>query len=176
MMAQLKDVYRGVKSGWVVTFTTLTDPRELYDQLKEDDVDITIKKWRKKRSLDANGFAWALIDQIAAKMRISKTEVYRQAIREIGGVSTTVCVQDKAVERLKTSWQSNGTGWQAETFPSKIEGCTNVILYYGSSVYDTEQMSRLIDSLIQEAEALGIPTIPDAEAQRLIGNWGRKEK
>ena len=85
-----------------------------------------------------------------------------------------VCVQNKAVERLREGWQKNGLGWQTDITPSKLPGCTNVILYYGSSVYDTKQMTQLIDSLIQDAEALGIPTISDAEAKRMLGNWENK--
>jgi hypothetical protein len=80
-------------------------------------------------------------------------------------------VVDKAVDRLCQVWSRNGLGWQTETFPSKIEGCTNVILYYGSSSYDTEQMSALIDYLVQECKALGIETMPPEEIESLINNY-----
>ena len=89
-------------------------------------------------------------------------------------MSTTVCVIDEAAQRMIEGWEKNGIGWQAETTKSKLPGCTNIILYFGSSVYDSAQMARLIDSLVQDAEALGIPTITDAEAERLIGRWGKK--
>jgi hypothetical protein len=78
---------------------------------------------------------------------------------------------NRAVDRLRESWEKNGIGWQTDTMASKNEGCTNVILYYGSSVYDTRQMAQLIDSLVQDAEALGIPTITPKEAERLIAQW-----
>ena len=60
--------------------------------------------------------------------------------------------------------------------PSKVEGCTNVILYYGSSVFDSKQMSDLISSLVQDAESLGIPTITDEQAERMIGKWAVKRE
>lgn len=174
MIGTLKDLFRGRDGDWVLSVSTTSDPRAMFDELFGQIVNIDIKKHRNKRSLDANGFAWALIDKIAEKLRLSKAEVYRETIREIGGVSDIICVQDKALDRLVSGWEKNGLGWQAETFPSRIKGCTNVILYYGSSVYDSKQMSELISNLIRTAEENGIPTISDKEAQDLIGKWAKK--
>lgn len=146
----------------------LDEPFDSYDRLKDGDIEITVKKHYDKRSMDANRYAWVLIDKIAEQMKLSKPEVYRWAIRNIGGVSETVCVMDKAVEKLCQGWSKNGLGWQTEQFPSKIEGCTNVILYYGSSTYDKRQMSALIDSLVMECQTLGIETRPAEEIESLI--------
>ena len=145
---------------------------QIYDELKAaEKLTIKVGKLRKKRSMDANAYCWVLISKIAEKTKIPKTEVYRQAIKEIGGNCDTVCVQDKAVQSLCDGWQRNGLGWQTDTFPSKIEGCTNVILYYGSSEYDTEQMSRLIESIVQDCQALGIETKSQAELDSLLSSW-----
>ena len=146
----------------------------MFDELADKDVSIEIKQARKRRSLDANNYAWVLIDKIAEKTGLRKSDVYRHAIKEIGGVSTTVCVQDFAVDRLRQGWEKNGLGWQTETIKAKIPGCTCVILYYGSSAYDSKQMSQLIDSLIQDAESLGIPTIDDHQVETLKGRWAER--
>ena len=172
MIGKLVNLRRLFGGEWEVTFSTKEDVSEQYDALKDSPVSIEVKKAANKRSKDANALAWVLIDKLAEKTRISKTDVYRNAIREIGGVSEIVCVQDRAVERLCSGWQKNGIGWQTETTPSKIPGCTNVILYYGSSTYDTAQMSRLLDLIIQECEQQGIPTLRD-EAAELLGRWGK---
>ena len=172
MTGRLTGIQRLFGGEWSITLSTREDVSELYEALKDAPISFEIKKAANKRSKDANAFCWVLIDKIAEKTGIPKTEIYRNAIREIGGVSEVVCVQDRAVERLRSGWEKNGIGWQSETAPSKIPGCTNVILYYGSSTYDTAQMSRLIDLLIQEAEQLGIPTIRD-EAAELLGRWGK---
>ena len=160
---------------WLVTLATQENFSEAYDELDGKEVSFEIKQLRKHRSLDANAYCWVLIDKIAEKTGVRKTEVYRQAIKEIGGVSDTICVMDKAVERLREGWEKNGIGWQTDTLKSQLPGCTNVVLYYGSSVYDSKQMASLIDSLIQEAEGLGIPTITDNEAEKLIGKWKKSE-
>lgn len=169
MIGRLKDLAFGRHGEQIVSFTTTTDFRQRFDDLKEHELDIEIKRHRNRRSLDANAYAWVLIDRIAEAMSITREEVYREAIRGIGGVSDIVCVQDAAVDNLRRGWEKHGTGWQTETMPSKIEGCTNVILYYGSSVYDTKQMSLLIDKLVQDAKALGIETVTPAELERLEG-------
>lgn len=138
------------------------------------DKDYEIKRVYKKRSLDANAYFWVLIDRLAAVLGIPKNELYRQRIREIGGVSDTVCVPDRAVKRLVSIWEDKGLGWSAETFPSKIDGCTNVTLYYGSSAFDTQQMARLIDSIVQDCQQLGIETKSPEEVASLLKQWGSK--
>ena len=173
MIGRFKDMFRGRGGEWVISFTTQTDMTELFDELKDAEIDIAIKKAARKRSLDANAYCWTLIDKIAEKTGEKKTTVYRNAIREIGGVSDTICVMDKAVDRLREGWEKNGIGWQTDTTKSKVDGCTNVILYYGSSVYDSRQMAQLINSLVQDAEALGIPTLTDEQARKMVSNWAK---
>lgn len=146
--------------------------QEMCDALKvTEKLTIKIAKHKQKRSLDANALAWVLMDKIASKLRITKEEVYRNAIRNIGGVSETVCAKNEAVEKLCAGWQSNGIGWQTETFPSKLDGCTNVTLYYGSSCYDKDQMHRLLDNIIEDCRNLGIETRSPEEIASLLGGW-----
>lgn len=148
-----------------------SDFRQTFDELHQTEVDITIKKHRNKRSLDANAYAWVLIDKIAAKKGISKAEVYCNAIKDIGGVSDVICIQDKAKQTMIDIWTRNGIGWQVDEMPSKIAGCTNLVLYKGSSVYDSKQMSALIDSLVQDAQSIGIETRPQEEIDSLLKEY-----
>ena len=145
-----------------------------FDELHEKDkITIELKPYREKRSRDANAYCFALIDKIAEKLNIDKKDVYREAIRNIGGVSEIVCVRNIAVDSLISAWSARGLGWQAETFPSKLAGCTNVILYYGSSTYNTMQMSRLIDAIVTECKDLGIETMPPTELKSLLERWDK---
>lgn len=132
---------------------------------------ITINQHRERRSLDANAYCWVLIDKLSIKTGCAKTDIYRHAIREIGGNCDIVCVPNNAVKKLCECWEKHGTGWQAETTKSKIDGCTNVILYYGSSTYDSKQMACLIDSIVQECREAGIETMTPAELQSLKDRW-----
>lgn len=140
--------------------------------MKHDKLSIKLTKYTKKRSLDANAYCWVLIGKIAEKTNVPREEVYRSAIKEIGGNYDVVCAQDKAVEALRESWSKNGIGWITDTMPSKIEGCTNVMLYYGSSSYDSQQMCRLINNIVQDCEQLGIETKSQEEIDSLLNSWG----
>ena len=145
---------------------------QMYEELKTaEKLSVKIGKFSKKRSLDANAYAWVLMSRLAEKLNIPKTEIYRSAIKEIGGNSDIVCIQDKAVESLCDGWQRNGIGWMTETMPSKLDGCTNVVLYYGSSTYDTAQMSRLINIIVEECRQLGIETKSKEEVESLLNAW-----
>lgn len=161
-----------------ITVTINEDFSEVYDELKDSDVSVDIKKYSMRRSLDASARAWVLIDQIAEKTGEKKINVYRNAIRDIGGVSDILCMKDCAVETFCRNWASKGQGWMAEHRPSKNwAGYSVVTVWYGSSVYSAKQMSALIDSLIQDANAIGgIPTMSPKEQERLINSWDRKVK
>lgn len=148
--------------------------RQVLDALKEGQVyDVEIKEHREKRSLDSNAYFWILVDRLAEKTGIPKTDIYRSYIREIGGNNETVCIPDKGVDRLRREWERNGDGWQTSTTPSKLPGCTNVVLYYGSSTYDTAQMSRLIDLIVQDCREQGIETLPPDKLAGMMEEWGR---
>lgn len=171
MKGRLIDLAVGLDGRQRVTISIVGDFREQFDALKDSDINVEIKKYHRRRSLDANAYAWVLIDKLAEAMKLTKEEVYREAVLNIGGVSQVVCVQDNAVEKLREGWHRQGIGWQTDTMPSKIPGCTNVLLYYGSSMYDTKQMSSLIDLLVMECKELGIETATPAELALLKEGW-----
>lgn len=128
---------------------------------------VEIKEKKEKRSREANAYCWVLLDRLAEKLHIPKEDIYRDLIKNIGGNSEIVCVQNKAVERLCEGWKRNGIGWVTDTFESKIDGCTNVILYYGSSTYDSAQMHRLIELIVQECKEQDIETLTPEQIARL---------
>lgn len=146
--------------------------RSVLDQIEQGKVyDVEIKQHRERRSLDANAYAWVLMDKLAEKTGIAKTEIYRSLIKEIGGNSDTVCVLEKAADKLMLGWAKNGTGWISDKGESKIPGCVNVTLYFGSSTYDTKQMSRLIDLLVLDCKEQGIETKTPFELDALKERW-----
>ena len=147
--------------------------RSMVDELRQQEkLAIKVGKFKQKRSLDANAYCWTLIGKIAEKTKTPKAEVYREAIRGIGGNYDVVCIKEEAANSLRSAWERNGIGWQTEVMLSKLDGCTNVLLYYGSSTYDTAQMSRLIENIIQDCNALGIETKSQTEIESLLSQWG----
>ena len=138
-----------------------------FDELHGQEVAVEIKRYSPRRSLDANAFYWLLCGKLAEKTGVGMAEIYQSHVRNIGGNYEVYCGKTEAVEKLIKAWEKNGLGWIAETTPSKLEGCTNAILYYGSSTYDSRQMSRLIDQMVQDCKEQGIQTETPAEIARM---------
>ena len=174
MNGRLKDLMRLAGGEWLVSFTTREDPGNLFDELKDVPVRVEVKKASKHRSLSANNYAWVLIDKIAEKTGIPESEVYRDAIREIGGVSDYYGMKEAAYDSFCEIWTKGHLGRQVEIIPGSAKpGWINVRAWKGSSDFDAVQMARLIDSLIHEAEQQGIPTITDSEVERMVSKWGK---
>ncbi len=164
MKQQVFNKTDGIKAvAWLSSLIASLDDKKKYV--------VEVKEHREKRSLDANAYCWVLIDKLAENTGLDKITIYRSAIKDIGGNSETVCVLTEAADKLCRAWEHKGLGWQTERLTSKLKGCTNVILYYGSSEYDTRQMSRLIDNIVQDCKAQGVETMPPYELELLKQEW-----
>lgn len=151
-----------------LTLDLYGDFRSQYDKLKDTEIEISIKKFSEKRSLSANGLLWEMCSQIAKKIGSTKEEVYREHIREVGEY-TPLPIKNEAIDQFSKIWSEHGTGWFVDVVDdSKLAGYKLVFAYQGSSTYTTEQMSRLIDSVIADAKEMGIDTIGDRERSLLF--------
>lgn len=156
-----------------VTVTVADDFAATYDKLKDGPVAVEIKKATKKRSKDANSLCWAMCHDIgnAIVPPVPKEEVYRKAIREVGEYEP-LPIRADAVETFQRRWAAKGTGWFAEVIDdSKLPGYKLVFAYYGSSTYDTAEMSRLIDYLVEDARNMGIPIPASKEQEEALRAW-----
>lgn len=179
MRAEIKNVPSISYNGDTVALTVELDSwyrQDVYETVNAISTSdkpfiLSIEKQKKRRSLSANAYCWILCQKIAEKVGTTKEVVYRKNIREVGGF-TIMEMQSRAVPRFIEMWQSNGLGWFAEPYGEKY-GFTMVIAYHGSSQYDTAEMARLIDALIDEAKSLGIETMTPDEIERLKSSWMR---
>ena len=148
---------------------------------KEKEYVIEIKKKSKSRSMNANAYCWVLCQKIAEVMSnhsyISKEDVYRKAIKDCSHFSY-VPVREDAIERYIQIWQAHGIGWIAEDAGEckSLQGYHNVMCYHGSSVYNQQEMARLIDCLTDECEQLGIQLEPSEYIQSLIEGWDSEQQ
>lgn len=134
-------------------------------------LNVDIKQYRQRRSVDANAYCFVLCQKIAEVIGNTKEYVYKQAIKQVGQFEI-VPIKDEAVEHWIQAWESRGLGWQSEIMrDSKLKGYTTTINYYGSSVYDTREMSLLLEEIIVQAKELGIDTMTDREKQELLEKW-----
>lgn len=131
-------------------------------------------KETKKRSLNANAYCWVLCQKIAEELSkgdfvYTKEDVYREQVRRTGPVNTFVMYAPAAI-RFQEVWADNGVGWLTEDLDTDGEYLT-FAAYYGSSVYDTAEMARLIDGLVQDCQQLGIETMTEEELESLKRSW-----
>jgi hypothetical protein len=131
---------------------------------------VEIKQHRPHRSLDSNAYLWVLCQKIAEAIGGTKEDIYREAVRKAGQFDF-VAVSENAADTFIKSWQSKGLGWYAEVSESKIKGCKKVMVYHGSSCYDSKAMSHLLDYIVSEAKSLGIETIPPHELEAMKRGW-----
>lgn len=129
-----------------------------------------LKEYREKRSLDANAYYWRLVSDLSKAIGTAPEDVYRQHIKDIGNYEV-ICIQDHALDDFTRRWTSGHLGRFVETRESKLPGCVTVLAYYGSSDFDTREMSILIDNCIQDCQAVGIETLPPDKLALLKEDW-----
>lgn len=145
-------------------------------KMAKNGLKIEIKQWREQRSLNANAYAWVLMEQIAKETNQTKVDVYRDFIKRVG-VFEILPIRDIAVKTFMQRWESKGIGWVCEILgDSKIPNYTNIIAYYGTSTYNTEEMARLIDDIVESAKELGIETMTPNEIAEMKSLWSEYEK
>lgn len=182
MIGRLKELTFGLNGEQVISLAVRADYREEFDSLKDFDVDIEIKKHRKSRSLDANNYCWKLCSMIADKLCddgeiTTKEDIYRESIREVGVFKDFPNLAQDDAKTLRHAWQMLGTGWVTEQVDFSHDGeCITVRCYYGSSQYNTKQMSRLIDNLVQDCQALGITTDTPEQIEKIKSLWAQAPK
>ena len=160
-------------NGQKITFLTkdIAEVDRFFSKSINKPVSVDFRCIKERRSLNANNYCWHLCDEIAKVIRSTKEEVYRKAIREVG-IFHDGAFQVQDLPEIKRAWESNGVGWFCEDFDSKLSGCRRVRFYHGSSLYDTQEMSRLIDYIVEEAKALDIETMTPDEIEKMKQQWG----
>ena len=75
MKGRLVDLSFGLNHKQRVTIELDGDFRRNFDELKDFDVNVEIKKYRRKRSLDANAYFHVLVNKIAEAQGLGEEEV-----------------------------------------------------------------------------------------------------
>lgn len=133
---------------------------------------LVLSKFRQKRSLNANNYAWVLLQKLAEERGQTKEEVYREFIKQYG-IFRPVTVNKEAAETLEYIWQKNGLGWVVEE-TGRTDESVDLLMYYGSSTYNTKQMSRLLDAIVNDCKQCGIETLPPEQIEEMKRAWKRE--
>jgi hypothetical protein len=146
----------------------------LIEQTK--DKQFELKEFKEKRSLNANAYCWVLCDKIAKELSkdgtvTTKEIVYKDAITQIGSFEPMI-IEEKAFENFERIWSRQGLGFIVQEV-SRKDKCIRVNCYYGSSTYNTKEMSLLINLLVELAESLNIETKSENEINSLLRSWDK---
>lgn len=164
----------------LITFAVKTDLGALEETLKgygEKDINIKLSAYSPKRSLNANAYFHSLCREIA--LRINQTETYiKNKCISTYGQPDLMNNGDKWV--IKTNLDVLKM-WEQETLHTKPLGVKKEkemdVYFYEvmrpTHTYSVKEMSQLIDGTVQDAKELGIPTISDADMERMLNAWGK---
>lgn len=167
---EILNVCKDWKTGKAQITFSVNEEYELteLDRIKDSELTIKATKKRNRRSLDSNAYAWTLMQKIAEAVNSDKWSVYLACLQKYSRAFTHVIVKPEALDAMKDLYRTcidlgeitiNGqSGHQLQVF-------------FGSSTFDTKEMSVFIDGIVSECKELGIETLPPAELQRMKEMW-----
>lgn len=167
---KLKSVSKNwISRKWEVTFEINEDITASIDKIRDKMLNLTAKIHREKRSLDANAYAWVLMQKIAEAIHTDKWSVYLMMLERYSPVFTHIIVRPEAVERVKGEWRTVKV-----LGPIQVNGSSGIQLqcYFGSSTFDSKEMASFIDGIVSECKEMGIETLPPDEIERMRREWG----
>ena len=166
-----KPYFNTFSNRWAVELQFYRPP-ETIEKYVDKDLDITLKLYKEKRSLNANAYFHVLVEKIAGVMKATHTEIHNQLIADYGYHDPDIppIILDDRVD-----WRRlDSIHLQPTDHTKMMENGQLYRIYYvmrGSHTYDTAEMSRLIDGTVSEAKELGIETLTPSELERMKQAW-----
>ena len=154
----------------------------MYLLKQERDKQYEVKPYKKARSNRQNAYYWTLLTQVAGALRMSKIECHNRMLRDYG----QPCIIDGEViyAMLPDTEDTERGTLRSETYHLRPTSQTRsgaehdyraYMLLRGSHEYNTQEMTVLLDGLVQEAKQLGIETATPDELARMREYDRRKE-
>ena len=133
------------------TRNTLISELNAQKQRISGDIEVSLDKWKNKRSLNHNALCWDMCTELSNHINdplITPYTIYKDLIKEYG-ISTIYPVADDMLDMVIKDWENRGEGWLTMKLrKSKIDGnFTNVKFWFGSSVYNSKQFWKLVEGL-----------------------------
>ncbi|MEN6487270.1 MAG: hypothetical protein ABFD66_00050 [Smithella sp.] len=159
-----------------ITVEVDADFRNDFDRLKEHDVSVEIKQYRKKRSKDANAYFHVLVSKIAEFQGLGNDEVKKSLVVEYGALAKdddgyTVGLKLPESVNIDTIYPYTKV-FDVRKENDRIFNC--YLVYKHTHELDSKEMSRLIDGTIYVAKDLGIETDTPEQVARYKEEWGRR--
>lgn len=163
--AKIKDIGRTLDGSLTITLESKKiDAAEAMEMQQEAELDVDVRKRKKKRSLDANAYYWVLLTKLAKILRLSNAELHNNLLSKYGFLEY---IEEKTLKIvLPDTDAAYKKVMDSEVYHLRLTSdvrCGNdgnmyrtYLMLRGSSTYNTEEMSRLIDGLISECKDIGM--------------------
>ncbi len=158
VIAKYKDMFYGANGEGYITFKieNLRHVNMLREIDKENLLSLDVDKAKDKRSIQQNSYLWALLTAIDKKINGNRSdnaeEIYIQVIDKAGAKSDYIVAVKEAEQALKNAFR-------VVKYIKPHNETSNVYkVYYGSSTYDTKEMTILIETALDYAATVGIDT------------------
>lgn len=179
---EIRGICKGISVDYetgntLITFETPSKPKEIeqeFIKLKGKQLDITAKKHREKRSINANAYFHLLVGKIAGELGRTTTYIKNQLIIDYGQM---LFMYDDVVNiktQLAPDVMYEQSHLHCKYIGTKEENGKPLYFYQvyrGSSSYNTKEMSLLIDGTVETAKELGIETMTPTELERIKALW-----
>ena len=174
--SKIENLSRSINGYYLLTCRVPKDAVKMLYQLMDDDLDLTVKKHREKRSLTANSYLWVLCRELAKTMEstTSMFDVYKIKLREYSSWWDEIIVSDKIFNYLKKQENEEHAEFRVVDELERKGNKVRARVYLGSSKFDSKEMSRVIDGLVQDCKEQGVDTMPPDELERLVSGWEPK--
>lgn len=132
--------------------------------------DCEIGLHREKRSKNANDYSWVLQNKIAKALNRRIDDIHKEMVLQYGVLETYSILKEasQSAVRMFDYYEILGE--------STVKGKTfvHVKAGLGTHTYNTAEMSKFIDGVVQEAKDLDIETKTPAEIAELKSLWEKE--
>jgi len=151
-----------------ITFVVVDELDKLLKSIKTK-IYFKLSNWVDKRSLQANNYFWELVSKLASLFNTTDDEIYIGMLERYGIFEIIPRLNDEqALLELKKKWRLVVDMGDCEINDTTMR---KMKCYYGSSTYNVQEMSKLINGIVSECEHLNIPTKDPKEIERMCENW-----
>lgn len=135
-----------------------------------DDLWVTIQPEGKSKNI--NAYMWKLCRLISEKTGVSDLEVYQDAVvnANCNNWFDGQVHKDQFEDFVRTITYDHD-GWKVAHYTESKSGMIWYRCYYGSSAFTKDQMNKLVDYIVREAESYNIPTLESEKIERLLQEW-----
>ena len=127
------------------------------ENIKDNKKLYRFEPYKEKRSNKANKYFWELLGQLCLEMGLDTIEEYKKRVRQLGVFRYWEIDKDN-VATFNKMWSDNGIAWFTDVVDIAENGKIGINAYYGSSSYNSKQMAKLIDGVVQDCKSIGIET------------------